>query len=76
MLILPVTAHAQTDPGGDELESTEIEAPAAGSEDVIVVTGTSIRGVPPTGSDLITVTREDVKQIGAASTPEHQSTHR
>ena len=29
MLILPVTAHAQTDPGEDQPESTEIEAPAA-----------------------------------------------
>ena len=70
MLSLPVTAQAQADQGEDQPESAEIEAPAAESEDVIVVTGTSIRGVPPTGSDLITVTREDVKQIGAASTPE------
>src|SRR3546814_3174213 len=36
----------------------------------IVVTGTSIRGIPPTGSGLISVSREDAKLIGAASTPE------
>jgi iron complex outermembrane receptor protein len=35
-----------------------------------VVTGTSIRGVPPTGSGLIDVTREDARLVGAASTPE------
>ncbi|HWU94727.1 MAG TPA: TonB-dependent receptor, partial [Sphingomonas sp.] len=37
-----------------------------GSE--IVVTGTSIRGVPPTGSNLISVTRDDIKTIGANTT--------
>ena len=36
----------------------------------IVVTGTSIRGVPPTGSNLIRVSREDIKLIGAATTPD------
>lgn len=34
----------------------------------IVVTGTSIRGVPPTGSNLISVTRLDVETVGAATT--------
>lgn len=38
--------------------------------DEIVVTGSSIRGVPPTGSNLIGVTREDIKAIGAATAPE------
>ncbi|MCK5748484.1 MAG: hypothetical protein KAH44_19870, partial [Oricola sp.] len=38
--------------------------------DEIIVTGSSIRGVPPTGSNLIGVTREDIALIGAASTPD------
>ncbi|ACG78924.1 TonB-dependent receptor [Phenylobacterium zucineum HLK1] len=47
-------------------------ASAAGEAtvDEIVVTGTSIRGVPPTGSNLIGVTREDIKAVGAATAPE------
>jgi iron complex outermembrane receptor protein len=36
----------------------------------IVVTGTSIRGVPPTGSNLIRVSRDDIKLIGAATMPD------
>lgn len=36
----------------------------------IVVTGTSIRGVPPTGSNLISVTRESIEAVGATTTPE------
>lgn len=36
----------------------------------IVVTGSSIRGVPPTGSNLISVSREDIKTIGAVTTPD------
>ncbi len=70
LLSLPAIAHAQADEPDDQQESTPVEDVASEPETVIVVTGTSIRGVPPTGSDLITVTREDVKQIGAASTPE------
>jgi len=38
--------------------------------DELVVTGSSIRGVPPTGSNLIAVTREDIQAIGAANTPD------
>ncbi|MDI1282259.1 TonB-dependent receptor [Brevundimonas sp.] len=36
----------------------------------IVITGTSIRGVPPTGSNLITVSRDDIRTLGAANTPD------
>ncbi|HRD44863.1 MAG TPA: TonB-dependent receptor plug domain-containing protein, partial [Caulobacter sp.] len=36
----------------------------------LIVTGSSIRGVPPTGSNLIAVTREDIEAIGAANTPD------
>lgn len=38
--------------------------------EVIVVTGSSIRGVPPTGSNLIGVTRGDIEVVGAATTPD------
>ncbi len=36
----------------------------------IVVTGTSIRGVPPTGSNLISLSRSDIETLGAANTPD------
>ncbi|WP_417620194.1 TonB-dependent receptor plug domain-containing protein [Parasphingorhabdus sp.] len=46
------------------------EGESAAAKDIIVVTGTSIRGVPPTGSNLIGVTREDIAIIGATTTPD------
>ncbi|MFZ0267229.1 TonB-dependent receptor plug domain-containing protein [Caulobacter sp.] len=36
----------------------------------LIVTGSSIRGVPPIGSNLISVSREEIKAIGAATTPD------
>ncbi len=47
--------------------STEDEATAI---DEVIVTGTSIRGVPPVGSNLIGVTRADIERLGAANTPD------
>jgi iron complex outermembrane recepter protein len=44
-------------------------ANSAGLEE-IVVTGTLIRGVAPTGSDLVTVTREDIVATGVTTTAE------
>lgn len=38
--------------------------------DEFVVTGTSIRGVPPTGSNLISVSRADIVTQGGANTPD------
>ncbi|MBC2779148.1 TonB-dependent receptor plug domain-containing protein [Parasphingopyxis marina] len=70
ILSLPTTARAQADAPDDQSERAQIEADSGEPETVIVVTGSSIRGVPPTGSDLITVTREDAALVGAASTPE------
>lgn len=63
MLFVASPAWAQTDtPQGDEsAETTE-------DNGEIVVTGSSIRGVPPTGSNLVAVTREDIKLIGANTT--------
>jgi iron complex outermembrane receptor protein len=63
MLTVPMAAHAQSTGGQAEESSTEDDAE-------VVVTGTSIRGIPPTGSGLISVSREDAKLIGAPSTPE------
>ncbi len=39
-------------------------------EEEVIVTGTSIRGVPPTGSNLISVTRADIETQGGANTPD------
>ena len=36
----------------------------------IIVTGTSIRGVPPSGSNLVSVSSDDIKAIGAPTTPD------
>lgn len=43
---------------------------AVANLDEIVVTGTSIRGVPPVGSNLISMSREDIETLGAANTPD------
>lgn len=56
------SAWAQSAPGDDDkaTEATEVED--------LVVTGSSIRGAPPTGSNLISVTSDDIQLIGAATT--------
>jgi iron complex outermembrane receptor protein len=68
MLFAASPAWAQDTPGATD------EGAAAADEnsddEQIVVTGSSIRGVPPTGSNLISVTPDDVKRIGATTTPE------
>lgn len=46
----------------DEASDNTLEA--------VVVTGSSIRGVPPVGSNLIGVSRDDIKTIGATTTPD------
>lgn len=61
----PVAVQAQGNADTGQTKESEAKPDAD-----IVVTGTSIRGVPPTGSGLISVSRDDAKQIGAASTPE------
>lgn len=38
--------------------------------DGVIVTGSSIRGVPPTGSNLISVSRDDILTHGGANTPD------
>lgn len=67
LLSISLTAHAQS------ADSSAQASESATEDDVdmqIVVTGTQIRGIQPTGSGVIGVTREDAKLIGAASVPE------
>lgn len=63
MLLAATQVHAQDAASPSE----EDEAVAV---DDIIVTGTSIRGVPPVGSNLISVSRADVERLGAANTPD------
>jgi iron complex outermembrane receptor protein len=56
------TATPPADRSANEASDTTLEA--------IVVTGSSIRGVPPVGSNLIGVSRDDIKIIGATTTPD------
>jgi iron complex outermembrane receptor protein len=65
MLLASGPALAQTAPAqdsGGQAETSEL--------DEVVVTGTSIRGVPPTGSNLISMTREEIETHGGANTPD------
>jgi iron complex outermembrane recepter protein len=62
-------AFAQTLDGQTVNGGAQTDPPAASLED-IVVTGTSIRGVPPVGSNLISVTRNDIVTHGGANTPD------
>src|SRR5882757_7605427 len=74
--MLGAAAPAWAQSAGSGAQSTASDTPAAQSETAgaesgpeVVVTGSSIRGVPPTGSNLIRVSRDDIKLIGAATTP-------
>lgn len=63
MLLAATQAQAQ------DAASPTVEDEAV-ALDEIIVTGTSIRGVPPVGSNLISVSRADVERLGAANTPD------
>jgi len=70
----PAQAQASNPPGPGTAATDETPLPQSDSANEvpnatdIVVTGSSIRGVPPTGSNLISVTRDDVRTIGATTT--------
>lgn len=66
-LLAAAPASAQ-DTGSENPDPAQTDTADAANEEEIVVTGSSIRGVPPTGSNLISVTREDIKTIGASTT--------
>ena len=61
-------------PGFAQTTEAPPQDPGAPAEadvlDEVIVTGTSIRGVPPTGSNLISVSREDIETQGGANTPD------
>ena len=65
LLNTSLAAHAQDARQDDLADESKVDTDAE-----IIVTGTSIRGIPPTGSGLIGVSREDAKLIGAATVPE------
>lgn len=58
--------HIGTAVGQEDASPVELEQ--------IVVTGTLIRGVAPTGSDLVTISREDILATGATTTADLLST--
>ncbi len=60
-LSLSGAALAQTDAAAQD-------APPASQSDEIVVTGTLLRGVAPTGTNVISVGQEQVKETGATTT--------
>uniref|UniRef100_B0SZR3 TonB-dependent receptor n=1 Tax=Caulobacter sp. (strain K31) TaxID=366602 RepID=B0SZR3_CAUSK len=71
----PAWAQTSDTAGSSEAPRQRSDADRAASsvpEQVseVVVTGSSIRGVPPTGSNLISVSREDIRTIGANTTPD------
>ena len=55
-----------TAPADAALPRSAADSPDETEADIIV-TGSSIRGVPPTGSNLISVTRADIRTIGAST---------
>lgn len=68
----PAWAQASDVTGAAEAAKPQSDNDGNAPEQVseIVVTGSSIRGVPPTGSNLISVSREDIRTIGANTTPD------
>ena len=64
MTAAPAAAQDTAPKTGDEQQQSD----DAGSDSEIVVTGSSIRGVPPTGSNLISITPADIKLVGASTT--------
>ena len=64
MLLAAGPGMAQAQPDDDPSQEDAVEVAE------IVITGTSIRGVPPTGSNLISMSRDDIQTIGAANTPD------
>lgn len=51
----------------------QVSPPTSGSQvelEEIIVTGSSIRGVPPTGSNLVSLSSDDIRTIGAPTTPD------
>ena len=78
MLVAVNARSAEGDPAGptakeDTQGDTAQQSPGSGLEE-IVVTGTQMRGVAPTGTALIDVGKEDIAASGAVTTAELLST--
>jgi iron complex outermembrane recepter protein len=56
--IIPASGEAET------AGAVAVSGRAGNNKEVIVVTGTNIRGVAPVGSPLTTITREDIEESG------------
>jgi len=69
MLLAAQPGYAQTASAAPQDPGQPPETAENVLEDVIV-TGSSIRGVPPTGSNLISVSRDDIVTQGGANTPD------
>lgn len=69
MIFVAQPACAQT---ADEAPQDPDQAPGSAESvlDDVIITGSSIRGVPPTGSNLISVSRQDILTHGGANTPD------
>lgn len=63
----PAVSQSRVDPVSGRQLDPEGEVDVASQEADIVVTGTLLRGVAPTGTNVIAVTRDDVLATGAAS---------
>lgn len=71
--VSPAGAQTADAAGETPIAQSEAGVVVADAEEAapeIVVTGSSIRGVPPIGSNLIGVTREDIETVGAVTTPD------
>jgi iron complex outermembrane recepter protein len=62
--LVPFTAFAQTQPSGPPATASSSQ-PMLLEEIVVTATGTSLRGVAPVGSNLITVDAKDIAETGA-----------
>lgn len=67
LALSPSYAAAQTAVGGGSPTTPDSRTDASSSVSEVVITGTLIRGVAPTGSNLISVTPVDIKASGATS---------
>ncbi|HVY83666.1 MAG TPA: TonB-dependent receptor [Caulobacterales bacterium] len=66
MMVLAAPGWAQT----SDTTAKAADETSTDTSETVIVTGSSIRGVPPTGSNLISVSREDIETIGGANTPD------
>lgn len=65
-----VASAQQVSPANPTSPTAGAKPPVSEALEEIIVTGSSIRGVPPTGSNLVSLSSEDIRAIGAATTPD------